>query len=84
MSAALHKTVEEACTELSELIDAAEEGRSTIIIKDGRSVAALVPIKRYRSAVRQQPLLPLAGSGSGLWRKGSSRMLRRLRDEWGK
>lgn len=31
---------------------------------------------------RQQPLLPLKGSGTGLWGKDSARTLRHLRDEW--
>ncbi|MGO4712213.1 type II toxin-antitoxin system Phd/YefM family antitoxin [Bradyrhizobium sp. 2TAF24] len=45
----------------------AEKGCSTIITRHGRPVAALVPIEAYGAAVRQQPLLPVAGSGRGLW-----------------
>jgi hypothetical protein len=45
-------------------------------------VAALVPIGSYGIATRQRPLLPAAGSGRGLWGKGSTRTLRKLRDEW--
>lgn len=84
MSAIRRKGAEEARNQLPDLLQAAEQGRSTIITRHGRAVAALVPIEAYDAAVRQEPLLPLAGSGSGLWGKDSLRTLRRLRDEWGR
>ncbi len=77
-----HKGAEEARNQLPDLLIAAEKGRATIITKHGRPVAALVPIEAYGAAARQRPLLPLAGSGRGLWGKDSSRTLRKLRDEW--
>jgi len=73
---------EDARNQLPELLEAAEKGQSTVITRHGRAVAALVPIEAYRSAAQQQPLLPLAGTGRGLWGKNSARTLRRLRDEW--
>ena len=73
---------EEARNQLPDLLEAAERGRSTIIIKHGRPVAALVPIEVYRAAMRQQPLTPLKGSGRGLWGRDSTRALRKLRGEW--
>jgi prevent-host-death family protein len=76
------KGAEEARNQLPDLLDEAEKGRSTIITKHGRPVAALVPIEAYSAAVRQQPLMPLAGSGRGLWGQDSTRTLRKLRDEW--
>ncbi len=76
------KGAEEARNQLPDLLAAAEQGRSTIITRHGRPVAALVPIGAYDPSVRQQPLLPLAGSGRGLWGKSSTRTLRRLRGEW--
>lgn len=76
------KGAEEARNQLPDLLEAAEKGRSTIITRHGRPVAALVPIEAYGAAVRQQPLVPVAGSGRGLWGKDSTRTLRRLRDEW--
>jgi prevent-host-death family protein len=76
------KGAEEARNQLPDLLDAAQKGRSTIITRHGRAVAALVPIEAYDSAGRQQPLLPMAGSGRGLWGKDSTRTLRKLRDEW--
>ena len=78
-----HKGAEQARNQLPELLDAAEDGRSTIITRHGRPVAALVPIGALDGAERlQQSLLPVAGSGRGLWGKHSTRTLRRLRDEW--
>ena len=78
----LRKGAEEARNQLPALLDAAEKGRSTVITRHGLPVAALVPIAAYSSAVRQQPLIPVAGSGRGLWGKDSARTLRKLRDEW--
>jgi prevent-host-death family protein len=76
------KGAEEARNRLPELLDAAEEGHSTIITRHGRPVAVLVPITAYGDAIGQQPLIPWRGSGRGLWGKDSSRTIRRLREEW--
>jgi prevent-host-death family protein len=78
----LRKGAEEARNQLPDLLDAAEKGRSTIITRHGRPVAALVPIEAYGAAIRQQSLMPVAGSGRGLWGKNSAGALRKLRDEW--
>jgi prevent-host-death family protein len=77
-----HKGAEEARNQLPELLEAAAQGRSTIITKRGRPVAALVPIDTYKAAGRQKSLMPLEGSGRGLWGRNSSRTIRALRDEW--
>jgi prevent-host-death family protein len=82
MSAIRYKGAEEARNQLPDLLDAAEKGRSTIITRHGRPVAALIPAESYAAAARQQSLLSLAGSGAGLWGKDSIRTLRKLRDEW--
>jgi len=82
MSRVVRKGAEEARSQLPDLLAAAEKGRSTIITRHGRPVAALVPIDSYGSAIRQQPLLPLAGTGRGLWGKDSTRTVRKLREEW--
>ncbi len=79
MSRIVRKGAEEARSQLPELLAAAEKGRSTIITRHGRPVAALVPIDAYGAAIRQQPLLPLAGTGRGLWGKDT---VRKLREEW--
>ena len=76
------KGAEEARNQLPDLLDAAQQGRSTIITKHGRPVAALVPVDEYVSKNAQRSLLPWKGTGRGLWGKNSSRALRALRDEW--
>ena len=73
----LRKGAKEARSQLPALLDAAEQGRSTIITRHGRPVAALVPMSAYEPAARQQPLLPLKGSGCGLWGKDSTRTIGR-------
>jgi prevent-host-death family protein len=78
----LRKGAEEARNRLPELLDAAEQGQSTIITRHGRPVAALVPVGAYGGDSRQPPLTPLRGSGRGLWGKDSTRTIRRLRAEW--
>jgi prevent-host-death family protein len=70
---------EEARNQLPDLLEAAERGQSTIITRHGRPVAALVPIETFNATVRQQSLLPLKGSGRGLWGSDSSATLRKLR-----
>ena len=77
-----HRGAEEARNQLPDLLDAAAEGRSTIITRRGRPIAALVPIDTYNATGRQQPLTPLEGTGRGLWGRNSTRTIRALRDEW--
>ncbi len=75
----LRKGAEEARNRLPQLLAEAEKGRSTIITRHGRPVAALVPIAALNSGAQQQPLTPLQGTGRGLWGKDSTRTLRGLR-----
>ena len=75
------KGVEDARKELPALLAEAEKGRTTIVTRRGRSIAAIVPIGRA-AGQRQKSLLSLAGTGKGLWGRASSKMLSRLRDEW--
>jgi prevent-host-death family protein len=82
MTRPTRKGAEEARNQLPDLLDAAEKGRSTIITKHGRPVAALIPVEDLAIVGGQQPLLPLEGSGRGLWGADSSSTVRRLRDEW--
>lgn len=84
MDGMVRKGAEEARNQLPDLLDAAEQGRSTVITRRGRPIAALVPISAYGAAVGQQPLTPVAGSGRELWGKDSTRALRKLRNEWGR
>jgi antitoxin (DNA-binding transcriptional repressor) of toxin-antitoxin stability system len=76
------KGVEDARRELPALLADAEKGRTTIVTRRGRSIAAIVPMDRASIGQRQKSLLSLAGTGKGLWGKASSKTLRHLRDEW--
>lgn len=76
------KGADEARKQLPDLLEAAEGGRSTIITRHGRPVAVLVPIDEYRPVERQASLVPLAGSGLGMWGKDSTRTIRELLEEW--
>ncbi len=78
----LSKGAEEARNQLPNILDAAENGLSTIITRHGKAVAALVPIDAYRAVARQQPLTPVANSGRGLWGMTSAEKIDELRDEW--
>lgn len=76
------KGAEEARKQLPALVAAAAEGRTTIITRHGRAVAAIVPADSIRPATKQSPITPLAGTGKGLWGKDSARSVAKLRDEW--
>jgi len=82
MSRPNRKGVEDARNQLPALLAEAERGRSTIITRHGRPIAAIVPVDRTAGGLRQRSLLDLAGSGKGLWGKDSAKTLRKLRDEW--
>lgn len=73
------KGVEQARSQLPALLAEAEKGRTTVITRHGRSIAAIVPVAQ---AQPQKSLTRLAGSGKGLWGRDSTKTLRRLRDEW--
>jgi prevent-host-death family protein len=78
----LSKGAEEARNQLPNILDAAENGQSTIITRHGKAVAALIPIDTYNGVERQQPLMPVAGSGRALWGAVSTDTIGELRDEW--
>jgi prevent-host-death family protein len=78
----VRKGAEEARNQLPDLLDAAANGRSTIITKHGKPVAALVPVETLAAARKQAPLVPLMGSGRGLWGKDSTQTVRDIREEW--
>jgi prevent-host-death family protein len=74
--------VEEARKELPRLLEAAEKGRSTVITRHGKPVAALVPIADCIDNASQHSLASVAGTGRGLWGSDSRRTVARLRGEW--
>ena len=77
-----HRGVEEARSQLPRLQEQAAAGTATVITKHGRPIAQLAPLDTYGGAGRQQSILPLAGTGQGLWGTVSTTTLRRLRKEW--
>ena len=84
MSVVSRKGAEEARNQLPDLLDDAEQGKTTIITRHGKPVAALVPLEAYEKIEqkRQASLLPLIGSGKGLWGDDPARYIAELRDEW--
>jgi prevent-host-death family protein len=82
MSGVKRKGTEEARNQMPALLKAAEKGTSTIITRHGRPIAAIVPLEQFAAGGEQKPLLPLKGTGRGLWGRSSVRTIRALRDEW--
>ncbi len=76
------KGAEEARKQLPALVAAAAEGRTTIITKHGRAVAAVVPVDSIAPAKQQSPITPIVGTGKGLWGRDSTQSIAKLRDEW--
>jgi prevent-host-death family protein len=82
MATRKHRGVEEARSHLPQLLEQAAAGNATVITRHGRPIAAIMPLDTYGGAGRQQSILPLAGSGRGLWGPRSTATLRKLRREW--
>lgn len=72
---------EEARQHLPAILDDAAAGRTTIITRHGRVIAAVVPAAAARQA-GPVSLQVLAGSGRGMWGKDSRKTIAELRDEW--
>lgn len=77
-----HRGVEEARSQLPRLLEQAAAGEATVITRHGKPVAAIMPLDTYGGTGRQQSILPLAGSGRGLWGKTSASTMQRFRREW--
>ena len=75
------KGAEEARQQLPAILAAAIAGRTTIITRHGRAVAAVVPAAHARQS-RPVSLLSLVGTGRGMWGKDSRKSVDKLRDEW--
>jgi prevent-host-death family protein len=82
MAKPLRRGAEEARNQLPQLLTAAQRGRQTIITRHGKPIAVLAPISENGQTNPQRSLLPLAGSGRGLYGRDSGTFLRNLRDEW--
>lgn len=81
-----HIGLEQARATLPALVDGARAGRSSIITRHGKPVAAVVPLQALagtsRSSRRGSSFLALQGSGAALWSEDAARVVRQLRDEW--
>jgi prevent-host-death family protein len=77
-----HKGAEEARSQLPSLLDAAEGGASTLITRRGRPVAVLAPVNGLAGQCVQASLLPVRGSGQGLWGPDIAETLAAARSEW--
>jgi prevent-host-death family protein len=75
------KGAEEARRQLPAILAAASAGRTTIITRHGRVIAAVVPAAAAKQA-RPASLRALAGTGRGMWGKNSGKTVAELRDEW--
>ena len=75
------KGAEEARQQLPAILAAAAAGRSTIITRHGRAVAAVVPAADLAQR-KPASLQALAGTGRGMWGKTSAHTIATLRDEW--
>jgi nitrogen-specific signal transduction histidine kinase len=61
---------------------AAEGGASTLITRRGRPVAVLAPVNGLAGQCGQASLLPVRGSGQGLWGPDIAETLAAARSEW--
>jgi prevent-host-death family protein len=75
------KGAEEARQQLPAILSAAAAGRTTMITRHGREIAAVIPASAVK-AIKPASLLALAGSGVNLWGKDSRKTINALRDEW--
>ena len=83
MSRIRRRGAEQARNQLPELLDDAEKGQPTIITRHRKPIAVIIPFEDYLpKKQRQQSILPLAGTGRGLWGEDSRRTIRELKDEW--
>jgi len=77
----ISKGAEAARQQLPAILAAAVAGRTTIITRHGRAVAAVVPAADAKPA-KPVSLQSLAGTGRGMWGKDSRKAIAKLRDEW--
>jgi antitoxin (DNA-binding transcriptional repressor) of toxin-antitoxin stability system len=75
------KGAQEARQQLPSILAEAAAGRTTMITRHGRAIAAVVPAAAARPN-KPASLLQLAGSGKGMWGKNSAQVIDKLRDEW--
>ncbi len=67
---------------LPELVAAAREGKTTLITRHGRPLAALVPIDEVDRRRMPTAMRDLKGCAAGVWGEDPARLVEELRDEW--
>ena len=80
-SETISKGAEEARQQLPAILAAAAAGRTTVITRHGREIAAVIPAALIKT-IKPVSLLALAGSGANFWGKDSRKAINALRDEW--
>ena len=87
MSATAHYGLEQAPIQLPNLVANAHAGKRSIITKHGKPYAAIVPLQDIQKSSTDADLasgvLPLFGTGRGLWGDNVGQTASDLRDEWG-
>ena len=83
MSKAATMGAEEARKLFPSLVESASRGKTTIITKHGKPLAALVPVAQARARVRAgERFIDLCGTGKGLYGKDVAKYIDGLRAEW--
>lgn len=67
---------------LPELVAAAREGKTTLITRHGRPLAALVPVDDVARRRLPTAMRDLRGCATGAWGEDPARAVEGLRDEW--
>jgi prevent-host-death family protein len=79
--------LEQARIQLPNIIANAHAGIRSIITKHGKPYAAIVPLQDVQKSSADADLasgiLPLRGTGRGLWGANVGQTVSDLRDEWG-
>lgn len=87
MSGIANYGLEQARIQLPNIIANAHAGVRSIITKHGKPYAAIVPLQDVKKSSSDTGLasgiIPLRGSGRGLWGANVSQTISDLRDEWG-
>lgn len=76
------KGAEEARSQLPNLLDAAERGKTTIVTRRGRPVAAIIPAADVAIRGAQRGFMKLRGAGKGAWGPDPRAAIAVLRSEW--
>lgn len=78
--------LEKARAQLPRIVSEAHEGQTTIILRHGKPMAAVVPVDLLRVCEPPEPaplkLSSLRGTGRGFWTERADQVVDELRTEW--